>query len=753
MRAMIYWQVGRNASDDEAVVADSVARLRGLVIAFALVLGVIFVRLAHLVMYQGAAYRAAAVRPVERQEWVNGSRGRILSRDGVELVRDRQQRGLAVAYRWFEEPANPRWLRSMARRKLTGRARRDPQQVAAAERTVLVERRKLAQRLAALAGVTDETWAARAQAVQTRVRRIADDVDRRRRQRTAQGATPVAGAHIVDGWLGVILGLLLPVESLSCTEGPLVIAEELATHRLVDELSLWAIAEIEAHPEQYPGTRIELHTVREYPQGPLAAHVLGYVGRPEGRAADSGAPRALDAPHATVGLAGVEQQYEPVLRSSAGCWIERIDTRGNMLARSCTQQPIPGRDVTLTLDSRLQRTAEELLASAAHRRLEVNPAGERSTRGGAIVAIDVHTGAIIAMASYPTFHPQALSGGDPQAWSQALADAGQPLFARAVAMALPPGSVIKPVTAAALLDQGTVTEETVFDCRGYLDHPDRWRCALYARHGLGHGPLSLSDALAQSCNTFFFEFVRQMGPQPLVEWCRRFGVGQATAIDLPEAVTGTLPTPQTIGRYTGRPWSEADTLALAIGQSALEVTPLQVARLAAAWANGGRLVRPHLLRGLGPAPDGSTSPEALANESTSADGESQSAEALPLAPDHWRLLRAGLEQVVESSQGTAHATVHLASLKIAGKTGTAQSGGQRGDHAWFAGYAPAEAPRVAVVVVLQEAGDGGRAAGPLARRMFERLEALGWMRRGGAGRTGVVRNLSHTSAEAAPLAD
>jgi penicillin-binding protein 2 len=288
-------------------------------------------------------------------------------------------------------------------------------------------------------------------------------------------------------------------------------------------------------------------------------------------------------------------------------------------------------------------------------------------------------------------------------------------------MALPAGSVFKPLTAVALLENGFSASQTI-ECRGYFQHPDAMRCAIFKRLGVGHGEIGLSEALVQSCNVYFFHAAAEIGPAPLVDWARRFGFGRPTNIDLPGEVSGAVP--NIMAGSSGAGWRMADTQALAIGQSSLTVTPLQVARFMAALANGGRLVTPHVAEGWGLA-------EAMAIETPSAGDELDIPLPQPipgLTLSTLERLRDSLTRVVADKQGTAHDTVYTKSVSIAGKTGTAETGGGRADHAWFAGYAPAEGGRVAFAVALEHAGDGATAAGPVARRLVEQMHELGYFR-------------------------
>jgi penicillin-binding protein 2 len=328
--------------------------------------------------------------------------------------------------------------------------------------------------------------------------------------------------------------------------------------------------------------------------------------------------------------------------------------------------------------------------------------------------MEVHSGAILAAASAPRFDPNlfaAAGDADSQPKLQMILDnPAHPLFDRTCRMALPPGSVFKPVTAAALLESDLIQAEEPLHCRGYLHRPDSLRCQIYARQGTGHGAVNLTRALATSCNVYFFQHAETIGGASLVDWANRFGLGRTTGIDLPAEAAGHVPRP-------GNDWATSDTQALAIGQHRLTVTPLQMARAMAALANGGLLVQPHFV-----------------NSITSADSVDDPAIVAPqpiegLTSATLESIRSGLKRVVADPEGTAHETVSLSEVTIAGKTGTAETGGGKPDHAWFAGYAPAEAPKVAIVVVLEHAGQGSLAAGPVARRVIERMYQFGYFHR------------------------
>ena len=262
--------------------------------------------------------------------------------------------------------------------------------------------------------------------------------------------------------------------------------------------------------------------------------------------------------------------------------------------------------------------------------------------------------------------------------------------------------------------------EESFACRGYLDQPGQHRCLPFKHHGVGHGEVTLADALCRSCNVYFFTAARRMGPQTLVDWARRFGIGEPTGIDLPSESSGNLPAPDAplVSGTRRPPWKPGSTLGLSIGQSELTVTPMQMVRVMAAIANQGSLVTPHLAASSGPA---------MVMNDDSVRNELAHPEPRPISGLHNSTLahiHEGLTMVVHHPRGTGYKTVRMSEVTIAGKTGTAETSGGI-DHAWFAGYVPAEQPRIAFVVVLQNGGGGGKSAGPVAHEFVKTLLELG----------------------------
>jgi penicillin-binding protein 2 len=326
-------------------------------------------------------------------------------------------------------------------------------------------------------------------------------------------------------------------------------------------------------------------------------------------------------------------------------------------------------------------------------------------QGGCIVAIDVRNGRVLAAAAAPRFDANLIVDHDADAWDAAISDPRQPFFPRITQMTIPPGSVFKTLTAVAVIESGQIDPDATFHCQGYLDEPDRNRCLIYRHYGAGHGDVTLDDALCRSCNVYFFDAARRIGPRSIHDWAARFGLGRPTGVDIPGERGGQLPAPDS----PDAPWYPGTTLQFAIGQASLTVTPLQVAQMMAAVANDGYLVTPTFVRTTTAAGESAEQDILL----TAFETRTERRPIAGLTPGTLQRVRAGLRLVVEDSHGTGKRVRHD-QLAIAGKTGTAEVGGGKPDHAWFAGYAPADEPRVAFVVVLEHGGSGGHVAGPVA---------------------------------------
>jgi penicillin-binding protein 2 len=746
--------------------AEPGVRLLWLFAAMALPLLVVAGRLLYLQGFVAEGFAVESRRETESLESIPARLGRILAADGTVLACDEERYQVLVHYRWLEDPPHERWLRDEALARLSRAERRDPAKVAQAKADVLARREALWQSLAELTELNPTTLADRCRRVQQRIERMLDLIEERadERRADAQAAAkdttdaPVAPPADLARRAWQVVKQELTTTPTRERHEPLRIPEQSDYHLLLDDVSWPVVAEIETHPDQYPGVRTDVTTRRLYPHGRVAPHWVGFRGeisadelKSHRRSPNGGRNEYQDGD--TVGRSGIEQSYEPMLHGVRGQRKIVRDPHGTILRTEIVRRPQPGRDVVLNLSLTLQETATNLLDEVIAAR-----DGDGASRpvGGCLVAIDVQTGAILAAATAPTFDVNDLLSGNAELRRAIEEDPRRPQVSRATQMALPPGSVFKAVSAVAVLEsrrldpRQRIDPDREIECVGYLKEPNKFRCY----HSLAHYGTNLTKAIAQSCNVYFFKAAQTLGPQPLVTWADAFGFGQRTGVDVPGERSGHVPRPpegspksrsrmepaiDLVSARTLRPaspwepeefdansadarrrepWYDGDTLGLAIGQSRLTVTPLQVARLMAAIANDGWLVTPQVAREISTdEPGGAAEPI-----------EPQRRRLSELSAGTLARVREGLEQVVAHPQGTGYKTVRLKEVAIAGKTGTAEIGRGRPDHAWFAGYVPANRPRIAFVVVLEQAGSGGKVAGPVARRFVQSLLEQGLVR-------------------------
>jgi penicillin-binding protein 2 len=465
-----------------------------------------------------------------------------------------------------------------------------------------------------------------------------------------------------------------------------------------------SVAGIEVHKYDLPGIDVNAISRRHYLYGQSAAHILGYLGEISPAELDSG--KYLDVRSGDlVGKAGIEKSYDQYLRGRGGGRQVEVNATGQIMRVLKTVPASPGRNVVLTIDQVVQMKAEELLTGVI----------------GAAVAIDPHTGQVLAMASNPSFDQNKIvSGMTHEQWQAVVSDPLKPLTNRAVQGEYPPASTYKILTAVAGLEEGLIDENTEFCCPGHYRFRGRdYRCW---KRG-GHGCLSLLQAIAQSCDVYFYQVGQAVGVDRLAWYAKAFGLGAPTGIELANESSGLIPTAAWKLKRTGEPWQEGETLSLAIGQGFNLTTPLQMAGLVAAVATGGVRYKPQLLRRI-ETPQGritfQSEPEVIGR--------------VPISPRTVELIRQGLWEVVHSDKGTAKGA-RFFDLQISGKTGTAQVISRKDDevqaeedaevadhlkaHAWFVAYAPSDAPRIAVAVVVENGEHGSSAATPIAREIIK----------------------------------
>ena len=463
----------------------------------------------------------------------------------------------------------------------------------------------------------------------------------------------------------------------------------------------WAsIVALETNQYQLPGMRLAVGPMRTYPEGGLASHLLGYVGEVSERDLKQ---RKQYRPGDRIGKTGAEHVWESNLRGASGAQQIEVDARGRRLRVLSEAGGERGASLYLTIDKRLQAFAEQLLDG----------------QEGSIIAMRPQTGEILAMASAPGYDPNQFAGGiGTSDWRALLENDLRPLNNRAVQGQYPPGSTFKIVTAAAALEEEIITPESKIFCGGSHDLGNRtYRCW---KRG-GHGEMDLHDALAESCDVYFYQVGQKLGVDTIAAYAARFGLGEETGIDLADEKSGLVPTRNWKKERFGESWYAGETLSVAIGQGFLLTTPLQIANMAATVANDGMRMKPQLIKRI-ESGDGETL-ESM---------EPESRGRLGLRPKTLQQIREALRSVVHGQQGTGKAA-RLDTIELAGKTGTAQvfKMGKKQiktdslarhlrDHAWFFAFAPVEDPEIAIAVLVEHAGGGGGSrAAPLAHDLAD----------------------------------
>jgi len=455
---------------------------------------------------------------------------------------------------------------------------------------------------------------------------------------------------------------------------------------------------IEAHRDEFP----ELETVNEqrrlYPRDGFAAHLIGYVGEVSEDMLND--PKyAYYEPGDVVGRSGIEQSYDQLLRGVDGSSDVLVDSHGREVGRLGTEPAKPGQSLKLTIDLDVQKAAEIAMGG----------------RNGAMIAMDPHTGEILALVSRPSFDPNEFSVRiHRDEWNKLVTDPNHPLLDKAIQAQLAPGSTFKILMATAGLEAGVAQDMKVHCPGGATFYGHYYKCWQKG----GHGEVDISKAIYQSCDVFFYTLAQKLGIDKIAYFAEHFGLGSKTGIDLPGEVSGTMPSTEWKMKNYHQKWYAGEVISVGIGQGAVTATPVQMARAIAGITSGGVLQRPHLVF-----PD-----EVDANyrqamlDSYPGSGNSE----LKMDPDNWQIITDAMAKVMEP--GGTDPSAHLEGIDFAGKTGSAQvvsnafiaRGGksrQIKDNAWFVGVSPRRNPDI-VVCILVEAGEHGRFAGRLAAQVI-----------------------------------
>ncbi|MCJ1884617.1 penicillin-binding protein 2 [Pseudomonas sp. LA21] len=467
------------------------------------------------------------------------------------------------------------------------------------------------------------------------------------------------------------------------------------------ELSEEQIARIAVNQYRLPGVDVTAQFVRHYPLGEHFAHSVGYVGRINEAELKKLDPVAYSGTH-HIGKTGVEKFYENELHGTVGYEEVETNARGRVLRVLKRTEPVSGRDIVLSIDSKLQAKAEEALAG----------------RRGAIVAIQPSTGEVLAMVSQPSYDPNLFVTGISFKDYSALRDSeDRPLYNRVLRGLYPPGSTVKPAVAIAGLDAGVVTPATrVFD-PGYYQLPN-YDHKYRNWNRTGDGWVNLETAIMRSNDTYFYDLAHKLGIDRLHDYMSEFGFGQRVALDMYGEAEGLMPSRQWKRALRRQAWFPGETLILGIGQGYMQATPLQLAQMTSLIANKGKWIRPHLAKTIDGQPP--VDPEPMPN-------------ILLKDPNNWSLVDNGMQQVVHGARGTAHKVGATAVYRIAGKSGTAQvvaiKQGEKydrskllerhRDHALFVGFAPADNPQIAVAVMVENGESGSGVAAPVLKQVMD----------------------------------
>ncbi len=456
--------------------------------------------------------------------------------------------------------------------------------------------------------------------------------------------------------------------------------------KILDDCKTSKIVEIEERKDELKGVVLEIKPRRDYLYHDFAAHSLGYVGEIDKEELQRfGNPKFQGGD--IIGKAGLEKYYDDILRGEKGGKEVEVDALGQEIATLLYQRPVPGKDLVLTIDRDLQLYGENLLYD----------------KKGSIVVSDPNSGEILALVNRPSFSPNIFANGISSSdWERLSSDTDYPLTNRSVQGVYSPGSIFKVVTAIAALEEGVTDRKRKIYCSGSFELAGQ---VFTCWKETGHGSLSIVDGIAHSCNIYFYTLGKDLGIERFNKYMQKFGLGEKTGIDLPVEAIGTIPSAQWKKREVKEIWFPGDTINLSIGQGYLLLTPLQVHNIITAVAADGEVYKLHLVKKIISA-DGKTVKEIKPEIYKKVD----------FSLDTIKIIKEGLRQTILKGTGWK---ANIKELAVAGKTGTAQNP-QGETHAWFIGFAPYENPEVCITIFLENGGEGGEAAAPIARAMLEK---------------------------------
>ena len=492
---------------------------------------------------------------------------------------------------------------------------------------------------------------------------------------------------------------------------------------IAEEIPREAVAEFSENSDKYPGTNIVVEPIREYTQGTLAAHVIGYASKISSEEYEE--RKETYSQNDIIGKTGIESIFEEYLKGKNGTKQIDMAVDGTITAEYTAEEAIEGSDIVLTIDAELQRVTEQVLAENLQKIQSGGFGRAYAATASSCVVMDVRNGEILAMANVPTYNPQDFVGGiSTENWNKYINDPAKPLVNKAIQNSYSPGSIFKMVTAIAGLETGAITTSTRINDTGvYTKYPDSPKnCWYYTDYHRGHGWLNVAQAIQKSCNYFFYETADRIGIDVLDQYATYFGLGKKTGVELLGETDGVLASRESKAALhpDSTNWNPGDTLNAGIGQGDNEFSPLQMAKYISMLANGGKNIDVSIVKTIRNA-DGSEVSKNEINEfvKQKLGLEDDTTGDLNINPENLRVILEGMRSVTDE-QGTASSVFRNFEIEVGGKTGSAEAPGNK-VNAWFAGFAPFDNPEIAVIVMVENGGHGyyaGEAVREIMREYF-----------------------------------
>ena len=484
--------------------------------------------------------------------------------------------------------------------------------------------------------------------------------------------------------------------------------------KIANDIPREAVAEFSENNDKFPGINIIIEPEREYTSGNLASHILGYAGKISSEEYEK--RKDTYANDDIIGKTGIEYVFEEYLRGKNGTKQIDMSVDGTITGEYISEEAVAGANIVLTIDSNLQRVTEDALARNIQKIATGGFGKVYDAKAGSCVVMNVRTGEILAMASYPDYTPSDFIGGiSTEKWVGYRDNEAKPLLNKAIQNSYAPGSIFKMVTAIAGLESGVIDTSTMINDVGlYKKYNLTWPCWYYTDYHAGHGWLNVSGAIQKSCNYFFFETGDRMGIDTLARYAKYFGLGVKTGVELPSETAGVMASKE-YANSIGQAWGAGQTINASIGQGFDSFSPLQMAKYISMLANGGRDIDVSIVKAVQKADGTVASREEMNNFINQKLGLSQNtSENLSINQSNLNAILEGMKSVTSDTAGTAYIRFKDFNIEVGGKTGSAEAGKDKNNmdivHAWFAGFAPYDNPEIAIVVMVENGGHGNYTA-------------------------------------------